>query len=61
MESDLGVMDYQACPEASTNITSNRPPKTTGNGWRKSVMKVGSMQQYTGPEQLKETFMSKKN
>ena len=25
MKSDLGVMDYQACSEASTNITSNRP------------------------------------
>ena len=25
MESGLGVMDYQACSEASTNITSNRP------------------------------------
>ena len=25
MESDLGVMDYRACSEASTNITSNRP------------------------------------
>ena len=25
MESCLGVMDYRACSEASTNITSNRP------------------------------------
>ena len=25
MESGLRVMDYQACSEASTNITSNRP------------------------------------
>ena len=25
MESGLGVMDYRACSEASTNITSNRP------------------------------------
>ena len=25
MESGLGVMDYQACSEASTNITSYRP------------------------------------
>ena len=25
MESGLGVMDYQACSEASTNITSNKP------------------------------------
>ena len=25
MESGLGVMDYQTCSEASTNITSNRP------------------------------------
>ena len=25
MESGLGVMDYQACSEASTNITSKRP------------------------------------
>ena len=25
MESGLGFMDYRACSEASTNITSNRP------------------------------------
>ena len=25
MESDLGIMDYRACSEASTNIISNRP------------------------------------
>ena len=25
LESGLGVMDYQSCSEASTNITSNRP------------------------------------
>ena len=27
MESGLGVMDYRACSEANTSITSNRPKK----------------------------------
>ena len=35
--------------------------KTTGNRRRKSVMKLRSMQRYTGPEQLKESFILKRN
>ena len=60
MESVLGLWITEPVQKEAL-ISPLTGPKTTGNGQRKRVMKLGSMQQYMGPEQLKESFIPKRN